>query len=73
MPHELGSAADELAPRCVDEVPRVRTAAVRALAVVGEAEQADAVRDCLADPEPDVARAAGSALRAMSRRLDRDL
>ena len=49
--HELGSAADELAPRCTDEVPRVRTAAVRALAVVGEAEQADAVRDCLDDPE----------------------
>jgi HEAT repeat protein len=71
--HELGSAADELARRCADEVPRVRVAAVRALAAVGEAEQADVVRDCLDDPEPDVAGAAEAALRAMSRRLDRPL
>jgi HEAT repeat protein len=71
--HELGSAADELAPRCADEVPRVRAAAVRALAVVGEAEHADAVRDCLDDPEPSVRTAAGGALRALARRLDRPI
>jgi HEAT repeat protein len=71
--HELGSAADELAPRCADEVPRVRAAAVRALAVVGEAEHADAVRDCLDDPEPSVRTAAAAALRALARRLDRPL
>ena len=71
--HELGSAADELAPRCADEVPRVRAAAVRAIAVVGEAEHADAVRDCLDDPEPSVRTAAAGALRALSRRLDRPL
>jgi hypothetical protein len=43
------------------------------LAVVGEGEDADAVRDCLDDPEPSVAAAAERALQAMSRRLDRDL
>jgi hypothetical protein len=48
-------------------------AALRALARVGEAEDADVVRDCLDDPEPDVAASAGTALREMSRRLDRDL
>jgi hypothetical protein len=41
--------------------------------VVGEAEDADAVRDCLDDPEPSVAAAAERALQAMSKRLDRDL
>ena len=71
--HELGSAADELATRCADEVPRVRAAAVRALAAVGEAEQAEAVRGCLDDPEPSVRTAAAGALRALARRLDRPL
>ena len=71
--HELGSAGDELAPLCADEVPRVRAAAVRALAVVGEAEHAGAVRDCLDDPEPSVRTAASGALRALARRLDRPL
>ena len=41
--------------------------------VVGEAEDADAMRDCLDDPERDVAVAAERALREMSRRLDRPL
>jgi HEAT repeat protein len=71
--HEVGAAADELVPRCADDVPRVRAAAVRALAVVGEGEHADAVRDCLDDSERDVAVAAERALREMSRRLDRSL
>jgi hypothetical protein len=71
--HEVGAAAAELHSRCADEVPRVRAAAVRALAVVGEAEDADAVRDCLDDPERSVAAAAERALTAMSKRLDRDL
>jgi HEAT repeat protein len=71
--HELGSAADELATRCADEVPRVRAAAVRALAAVGEAEHVEAVRDCLDDPEPSVRTAASGALRALAHRLDRPL
>ena len=71
--HEVGAAAEALRRGCADGVPRVRAAAVRALAVVGEAEDADAVRDCLDDPQPAVAAAAERALRAMSARLDRDL
>jgi hypothetical protein len=71
--HEVGAAAAELHRRCADEVPRVRVAAVRALAVVGEAEDADAVRDCIDDLDRSVAAAAERALTAMSKRLDRDL
>jgi HEAT repeat protein len=71
--HEVGAAAAALSARCADQVPRVRAAAVRALAVVGEAEDADAVRDCLDDPERSVAAAAERALTALSKRLDRDL
>jgi HEAT repeat protein len=70
---EIGAAADALHRRTSDEVPRVRVAALRALARVGEAEDADAVRDCLDDPERSVVVAAERALREMSRRLDRDL
>ena len=71
--HEVGAAAEELAPLCADEVPRVRAAAVRALAVVGEAEHAAVVRDCLDDQETAVAAAAERALRELGRRLDRPL
>jgi hypothetical protein len=71
--HEVGAAAAELCARCADEVPRVRAAAVRALAVVGEAEDAGAVRDCVDDSEPSVAASAERALQAMTKRLDRDL
>jgi hypothetical protein len=41
--------------------------------MVGEAEDADAVRDCLDDPEGSVAAAAERALREMAHRLDRPL
>jgi hypothetical protein len=70
---ELGAAAAALHRRTSDEVPRVRAAVLRALARVGEAEDADAVRGCLDDPETAVAGAAETALREMSRRLDRAL
>jgi HEAT repeat protein len=71
--HEVGSAAEALHRLCADEVPRVRAAAVRALAVVGEAEDADVLRDCLDDPERSVVAAAERALRDLSRRLDRSV
>ena len=71
---EVGEAADRLAGLVDDGTPRVRVAAVRGLAVVGEAEHADAVREAAgADPDPAVRRAAGTALREMARRLDRPL
>jgi hypothetical protein len=70
---ELGAAAQALHRRTSDDVPRVRAAALRALARVGESEDVDAVRDCLDDPDPAVVAAAQTALRELSPRLDRDL
>lgn len=68
---EIGEAADVAAGLAADEVERVRKAAVRALAVIGEAEHAEAVRDLLDDPF--VQRDAELTLRDMRRRLDRPL
>ena len=70
---ELGDAAEALVPLVSDDVPRVRLAAVRALARVGEAEHAGPVRAAAQDPDRSVAAAAELALAQMSRRLDRDL
>jgi hypothetical protein len=70
---EIGSAGEELAVLVTDDVPRVRSAALRALAMVGEAEHAEAVRAALDDHDHRVAACADTALRAMSVRLDRDL
>jgi len=68
---ELGEAADRAADLAGDEVERVRKAAVRALARIGEAEHAEAVRDLFDDPF--AGRDAELALREMRRRLDRPL
>ncbi len=70
---ELGDAADSLTSLVSDDVPRVRLAAVRALARVGEVEHAEHVRAAAHDPDRSVAAAAERALEEMSRRLDRDL
>lgn len=69
----LGQAGDDLARLVADEVPRVRVAAVRALAEVGEIEHAAAVRTARHDQHPPVAVAADRTLTAMAERLDRDL
>lgn len=71
--HEVADTADRLVILTGDEIPRVRKAAVRALAVVGEGEQADAVRSLLDDPDESVAAAAATALASLSQRLDRPL
>ena len=71
--HEIGAAAGELARLCSDEVTRVRVAAVRGLAVVGEAEEAVVLRRLVDDVEPEVARSAEKSLRDMGIRLDRDV
>jgi hypothetical protein len=68
---EIGEAGDRLAELLSDGTPRVRAAAARALGAVGEGEHGDALRTASADRDVTVARAAGSALRVMSRRLDR--
>jgi HEAT repeat protein len=69
----VGEAADGLVPLLGDEVPRVRAAAARGLGVVGEGEHAEVVRELTDDPEEPVRRAAGSALRRLRQRLDRDV
>lgn len=71
--HRIGEAAENLERLASDAVPRVRIAAVRALAEVGEAEHAAAVRIGTADPDAAVAAAARTALDVLSERLDRDL
>ncbi|MEV0843345.1 HEAT repeat domain-containing protein [Actinocatenispora sera] len=71
--HEIGAAGDRLVPLLSDPVPRVRIAAARALGVVGEAEHAPALREAVADDQDQVVARAEAALRAMSRRLDRNL
>jgi HEAT repeat protein len=63
----------ELEPLLADEVARVRAVAARALSLVGEYEQAVAVKRLLTDPEIEVRRAAGAALKAFSTRLDRPI
>ncbi len=68
--HEIGRAADALAGLLADGTPRVRVAALRGLAVVGEHEHLDDVTDELDDPEPSVAAQAERALVTLRRRLD---
>ncbi len=71
--HEIGSAAAALHRCCSDDVTRVRVAAVRGLATVGESEDAKPIRDRLDDEDPTVVAAAETALRDLSRRLDHDV
>jgi hypothetical protein len=68
---ELAEAADRLVGLLGDGTPRVRAAAARALGRVGEGEHGEALRCAIDDPDVAVARAATTALRTMSRRLDR--
>ncbi|QGN32540.1 HEAT repeat domain-containing protein [Microlunatus sp. Gsoil 973] len=69
----LGEAGDDLDSLVADEVPRVRQAAVRALAGLGEAEHARVIRQAVNDVDVKVSSAAEATLDAMSERLDRDL
>jgi HEAT repeat protein len=54
-----------------DETPRVRVAAVNALALLGEGEHADLLRQACVDPETSVRDASRRALHALGRRLER--
>jgi len=67
------SAGDEILGLTADPVARVRVAACEALAQVGEAEHADALRGAADDDEPAVAEAAEAALAVLAHRLDRPL
>lgn len=70
---EIGVAGDTLAELIEDPVPRVRIAAARAVAVVGEAEHAPALQGLAQDDDAKCRAAAADALRRLSDRLDRDL
>ena len=68
--HDVAGAGDGAAALADHELPRVRAQAMRALAVVGDSEHLDSVRDHLDDPDEAVRRQAARALAALSRRLD---
>ncbi len=68
--HDVAGAGDGAAALVDHELPRVRVAALRALAVAGDTEHVAAVRTALDDPQDVVRRAAERAWEAMSRRLD---
>jgi hypothetical protein len=63
--------AEDVAPLLTDDVARVRAMAARALGSIGEYEQAVEVKKLLTDPEVEVRRAAGNAVREAAKRLDR--
>ena len=68
--HEVAGAGDGAATLVDHELPRVRAAALRALAVVGDTEHVAVVVAAQDDPDPDVRRQAGRAWEAMRERLD---
>ena len=57
---------DELALLLGDETARVRANAARALGAVGDAGRAEALRQLLKDPDIDVRRQAGAALKLLA-------
>ena len=61
--------AEHLRPLLADTNARVRTAAARALAEVGEAIDGDAIRSLFKDPDIEVRKGAGDASRRFERRL----
>jgi hypothetical protein len=65
--------ADMLIPMLEDEVPRVRAAAARALGKIGDHEHGAAIKALLKDPEIEVRRSAGEALKAIKDRFGRPI
>ena len=68
--HDVAGGGPGAAALTRHDLPRVRAAAVRALAVVGDTEHLAAVERLLDDPEESVRIAAARARAAMARRLD---
>lgn len=66
------SAVPQLLMLCADQVPRVRSAALRALAVQGGREHMEAIGRLLLDPDKEVRRTAQQSRDAMSQRLGAD-
>lgn len=69
--HDVAGTGPGAAALTAHELARVRAAAARALAVVGDTEHVAAVDALLDDPEEAVRVAAARARAAMARRLDR--
>jgi hypothetical protein len=63
----------ELLPLLADEVARVRANAARALGAVGDYDQALEVKKLLKDPELEVRRQTGAALKVLTERLGRSI
>jgi HEAT repeat protein len=63
----------DLTPLLGDEVARVRANAARALGVVGDYDQAVAVKKLVKDPELDVRKQAGAALKVLAERHGREI
>ena len=68
--HDVAGAGDGAAALADHALPRVRAAAARALAVVGDTEHVAAVTDLLDDPDASVRRVATRSLERMRARLD---
>ncbi|HAM27047.1 MAG TPA: hypothetical protein DCP11_10220 [Microbacteriaceae bacterium] len=64
---------ESLAPLLSDENERVRIAGARAIAEVGDGDNAPALTAMLRDPEKEVRRAAQQSLARLAKRLDRPL
>jgi HEAT repeat protein len=69
--HDVAGTGPSAARLATHELPRVRAAALRALAVVGDTEHADVVAARLDDPDEQVRAAAARAYEQLARRLDR--
>lgn len=65
--------ASSVAPLLTDGVGRVRVAAARALAEIGDFEHGAGIKQLLKDPDIDVRHPAGEALTRLSKRLDRKI
>ena len=70
--HEVAGSAEGAAALVVHELPRVRAQALRTLAVTGDSEHLDLVRQRIDDPDEAVRRQARRALDRLGRRLDLD-
>jgi hypothetical protein len=68
--HDVAGTGDGAAALADHELPRVRAQAMRALAVVGDTEHADVVRDHLDDEDAEVRKQAARALDALLMKLD---
>jgi hypothetical protein len=68
--HEVAGAGDGAAALADHELPRVRAAAMRTLAVAGDTEHVDVVADRVDDPDPAVRKAAARSLELLQQRLD---